>query len=217
MSRTRDHIEGQLAGREALDPHGALKLLPSDAQPVDPQEYIRPWERLPREGDVHWRLFQHYLSSGYPEGPGGTFRARDIPALAEALHQDPLMLASIARGHDWLQRAGAWDRIVARRRTALDLTAVDAQRVAHGRIAEKMRTLAEMELDKLLSRAMDASAPCMTPREVMQMVDMTVRLERLFAGEDRPAQGNGEDLASLDLEDLEAMHALLEKAKGRAH
>lgn len=214
--KTKAAVTAQNA--QIVRPDGVLRLLPTPPTEEDPAERIRPWERLPRESDRDAALFRAYLNAGYPDGPGSPARPRDIKALAEFLGVPWADLAGLARAFDWVPRAGAWDRHLDRARARADVSVVVAQREAHGRLALKMRTLAEMELDKLLSRAMDPSTPALTAKELLAMVDLTIRLERIFSGEETStprAQGDltPTDLARLDIKDLEALYDIVTRAK----
>lgn len=182
----------------------------------DPGLPLRPWERLPREGDQAWVLFNAYRESGWPKGPGGGFVPRNKAALAEASGLTPDYLYKLAAEFKWDQRAGAWDRELDRRARETDLSDVEFARRRMLRRLAKLGNLAEMELDKLLVRATDPDLPQMTAKELVQTLEFVLKAERLMA--EKPTEivraEGAWNLEDLSVEDLEALNALRKKAKG---
>lgn len=184
--------------------------------PDDPTGALRPWERLPREGDSAWVLFNAYRESGYPKGPAGGFAPRNKAALAEASGLTPEYLYRLAGEFKWDQRAGAWDRELDRRAREVDLSDAEFARKVMLRRLRKLGNLAEIELDKLLVRATDPDLPQMTAKELVQTLEFVLKAERLMA--EKPTEivraEGAWNLEDLSVEDLEALNALRKKAKG---
>lgn len=187
---------------------------------TDPAGATRPWERLPREGDQAWAYFQLYLQQGYPNGPGGDFHPRNVSELARTIGVTRDYLAHVSSDFHWPQRAGAWDREVERRKSEADLTEVARSRSRWLRIVSKARTLGEAELDKYLSRSTgDPTVPVLTAKDAMAVMDWARNVERQYLQEAKVKDVQDDqdvDLENLELEDLEALHSVLQKAKGQA-
>jgi hypothetical protein len=96
------------------------------------------------------------------------------------------------------------------------LGAVDTVKQAHLRLAKKARTLGENELDKLLAASgRDHETPVLSAKEALAIADWGAKLERALTDNSTAADlsGQGVDLSKLELEDLEAMAGILQKAK----
>lgn len=192
---------------------------PALARVEDAQDHslaLRPWERLPREGDSAWALFLAYRDSAYPKGPTGGFVPRVKTALAEAAGLTPDYMYKLAVEFHWDARAGAWDRELDRRARETDLSDVEYNRRTMLRRLRKLGNLAEMELDKLLTRATDPDLPQMTAKELVQTLEFCLKADRLLA--EKPTEivraEGAWNLEDLSVEDLEALNALRKKAKG---
>lgn len=184
-------------------------------RPTDPA--TRPWERLPREGDAAWAYFKLFLDQAYPNGPGGDFQPRNVSELSRTVGVGRDYLAHLSSDFHWPQRAGAWDREVERRKSEADLTEAMRSRRTWLRIIAKAKTLGESELDKYLSRSTaDATVPVLTAKDAIHVMDWARSAERQYLQEGtvKDVQDTGEaNLENLELEDLESLHALLQKSK----
>lgn len=185
--------------------------------PLDPSSLLRPWERLPRETDQDWAYFRLFLDSAYPQGPNGEYVPRNATDLARTIGVARETLAQRSCAFHWVQRAGAWDREVERRRKDTDLSEVQRSRAKWLRIAEKARNLGESELDKLLARSVsDPTIPCMTAKDALAVMDWARTAERQYLQEGRvkDADTAGDvDLENLALEDLEQLHEIIQRSK----
>jgi len=189
---------------------------PEATKPRDPAEVLRPWERMDREHDSAWALFMAYRDSGYPDGIGGKLRPRTVRAIAEMAGMNEEYVGEVSRGFHWVQRAGAWDREVDRRKTREDLREVDLIRRRMNRRVEKLSTLLEMEIDKALARATDPDMAQMTPKDIVATAEFVTKIERLMAGEstENVSHTGAWDLEKLTVEELEALDRIRRKAQG---
>lgn len=198
----------------------AAKLHPEDqAFPQDLAETLRPWERLPREGEGPWALFMAYRDMAWPQGPGHTFVERQISGaggLAEMAGMNADYLHQLSRAYWWKQRAGAWDREVQRRRDAADLSEAEVIRQRQQRRLAKLSNILEIEINKLASRASDPDLPQMTPKDIVSTAEFITKQERLMAGEstENVNHTGAWDLEKLSVDDLAELDRIRRKAQG---
>jgi hypothetical protein len=173
---------------------------------------------MPRETDSAWTLFLAFRDMAYPDGPAGRFAPRTIPALASALGMSQVHLHGYSAQHQWFQRAGEFDRALDAAKTEADFSEARRTRLRHIRLLGKARLALEVELDRWLARlGGDLEHSSMTPREVMQGLELVIKSERLVQGEHTDhVKVDGEwDLDGLALEDLEQLDQIRKRAKGR--
>lgn len=162
-----------------------------------------PWQRFANEDERSFALFQQYLAEPLP---------RDIRRLARLSRLSYSVLDSLAFQWEWQARARLWDDHLdaIRRRTIESYTEENARNVAERqlRLLTRMQRLAENETDKLLEIAEANNAPgVITPRDIVRMATMGIRLERLIRGEVTERHEVGPDLSSLSLDDLRAIRS----------
>ena len=198
---------------EAIGPVHPLAIVePMEAEP------FRPWDRLPRETDSAWSLFLVFRDMAYPDGPLGRFVPRNVSAMAGAVGLSVDRLHDLSGTFHWFKRAGAFDQALDRAKTEADISEVSRTRTRHLRLMAKARAALEAELDKWLRRTQDPEVPTLDPKDVMKGLELIIKSERLLVGEHTDAvrvdRGDGWDLESLALEDLEALDAIRRKARG---
>lgn len=183
---------------------------------VDPLASTRPWERMAREGDSAWALFQAYRDLGWPNGLGGGFKVRTVRALAEMAGMNEDHIGQVSRSFHWAQRAGAWDREVCRRRDEAGLSEVQRIRARQVTRLAKLHTLMDLELDKMLARASDPDLPQLSASDMAKMAEFVTKYERLLAGEstENVAHAGVWDLERLSIEELAELDRLRRKAMG---
>jgi hypothetical protein len=167
------------------------------------------WERF--EGidtDQSWAAFVTYRDTP-PED-------RDRARLAE---KHRVNVDTITRWRDdamWDARIAAYDRWIDRQRTRIPLRDLRAANVRHMKLARGLGELAAVECRKMLADAKRlVRENRLTPREIKQLADAAIKLERLTRGEstENVNTTNDLDLEKLSTEELSEIRRLQAKAK----
>lgn len=186
---------------------------------VEPEGGSRKvWDRIPREADAAWTMFLAFRDMAYPEGPSGRFAPRHLTTLASALGVNVRTVEAYSAQFNWFHRAGEFDRALDSAKTEADFSEARRTRLRHIRLLGKARLALESELDRWLARlGGDPEHSSMSPREVMQGLELVIKSERLVQGEHTDhVKVDGEwDLDSLTMEDLEGLDQIRRRAKGR--
>ena len=168
----------------------------------------KPWDKLPKEGDVPYADFLAYLAQPLP---------RNLEELSKQQGKSYQMIRISSSKWKWRKRAEAWD--------AEGLAAADRILVAkHEQISKDqlrllgdMRTLGAYEIRRRLRLYEKDPESChgLTVREAAALVKEAIMIERLIVGEatERIEQMGAQpiDLSGLTGPEAEALLDLLEK------
>lgn len=183
---------------------------PQDDLPEHVSTYgVMPWERQAREPDDAWALFVAYRDSGYPDGVAGPFRARKVSELAATHDVAYGTLKRLSGEHNWVERAGAFDRELDRRKSESGMSLLDRQRARDNRMVDKMYYFGEVALDTLIAR-FESGTEDPTNNEIRQWLGDAIKLKRLINGQSTEIVEVQcrYDLSRLTLEEMETFRAL---------
>jgi hypothetical protein len=184
---------------------------------VVPLEYnpSEPWARQPFDTDLAWACFQLYLSLAIPRRLVDLVKSPGCPLSWGQLQ-------TIAWEDGWADRARRWDSHLDALRFATieEVTREDAKARAerHGKLSRKLQTLGEHELDKWIgvaSRA-DGMPGLVQVKDVIRLIVLGVKTERLALGESTDKIETGPDLSALNIDQLRALRELQEAAESKA-
>jgi hypothetical protein len=142
------------------------------------------WERKEGESLQGYEAFVLYRS--------GT--ERKIPPIARALGLDLETVDKLAKRHQWKDRAAAWDAEVDRRLRDTEIDALAQMRQRQIQLGLGLQQAATLELRSLV-RSIDAAEAksnggprdcVLKPRELVQLLEAGVSLERVNRGVDNP-------------------------------
>lgn len=144
-----------------------------------------PWDLQPNEPAEAFRLFRHYIEQGVRRSLKVTaaYRAQlDVSQIAGTSRQ-MRAIEKLSRLWHWRARVGEWEREQARlfdaelrdKRKAMMLRHEQLSRVLQGKVVERLQTFTSAEL---------------TPKLMMDALDLSVKVERLSLLE--TADGTGE-------------------------
>jgi hypothetical protein len=172
-----------------------------------------PWTRQPFDTDLSWACFQLYLAQPIPR------RLIDV-AKAPSCPVSWAQLQTLCWEDGWIDRARAFDMHLdaLRVQTIEQVTREDAAQRAerHGKLARKLQTLGEHELDKWIKVASrpDGMPGLIQVRDVLRLIDRGVRTERLALGESTDKIDTGTELvAGLSIEQLRDLRKIQEAAE----
>lgn len=127
---------------------------------------------------------------------------------------DPIKVANWYREHYWPQRVAEYDRHLddinrAEREACLSKSSREAM-ADHIAMIEQGKEIAMRELEKLLATVKDSAAEVLKPRDVIHLLDATIKADRLIRGE-ATANVNidGPDLSHLTNEQLAALDEMI--------
>lgn len=203
-----------IAKRSDLDPLPAHLLIPEPGEDAIDDPIARVWERLPRESDRDWYLFMLYRDQAYQ---AGRYQPRNLAEVARTAGVVHSSIQEAAAAFRWVQRAGAWDREVDRREGIAKLSEHERRARAHLRFASKLRGLAEIEIEKVIARAMaDQEGPTLKPREIFEAFEVAMKIEAMTGSGGTLAQAQDQtpaDLEKLEMDDLLKLKEIFEKAQ----
>lgn len=176
--------------------------------PVVAYDPEHPWRRQPCDGDAQWAAFCQFLLAPMP---------RSVTWLARRLNQPHYL---IQRWHDqlgWKLRAERFDSFTSQHFEATVTEIVEARATdyteRHMSLLEQCSELAGNELQKYVdaSRA-NTGIGLLTARELITLVDTTIKLERLIRGQATENVKSEIDLSKLSTEDLLLLQDLQDRA-----
>lgn len=165
-----------------------------------------PWERQDYDTEESWPLFVAYRDQTRPRrGVLSAFRGRPV---------DPVKVARWYREFFWKERAAAYDdHLDEIRRAEIEaMHAEQAREVAakHMALLADAREVSARELQKLLARAQESQLEILKPRDLIRLMETTVRFDRLVRGESTDNIDTGPDLSHVDDERLAEIERLLQ-------
>lgn len=172
---------------------------------------LDPWERQPYDSDESWPVFQAYRDQTPPRrGLLVSLRGRSV---------DPIKVARWYRDHYWAERVAEYDRhLDSIRRAETEAALAKSAREAmadHVALIEQGKEIALRELEKLLATVKESPAEVLKPRDVIRLMDATIKFDRLIRGETTEnVNVEGPDFSHLTDEQLAALDALIAKNDG---
>lgn len=125
----------------------------------------RPWERQPAETDAAWSAFVLFRDAG-----PATRKVGDHGAWSSRFA--------------WRERAAAWDAHADRALEGDRVEAIADMRDRHLAVARDMLEVCRLEIGKRLARARaQPSVATVSVRDLMDLIEKAIRLERLISGE----------------------------------
>jgi hypothetical protein len=125
----------------------------------------RPWERQPAETDAAWSAFVSF---------------RDAGPAARKVGEHGAWSSKFA----WRERAAAWYAYADRALEGDRLEGLADMRERHLAVARDMLEVCRLEIGKRLARAKaQPSVATISVRDLMDLIEKAMRLERLAAGE----------------------------------
>ena len=166
---------------------------------------IQPWERGARESETEWAAFRLYRDSGYPNGPGETFIARDLKRLSLVTGVRLGELKAHHATYSWEERCGAYDREIERRKFEQVMTSAQRADYTWQRIRDKQRLILETAVDEL--RAKQEAGEHLSARETAQLAEYLSKTDRLWTGQstENVSVKHGFDLEKATPEELEVL------------
>lgn len=191
------------------------------------QKDVELWERQPGETAGSFGYFAIYRDMRYPKAPDGTditdgsvpFQKRSLRKLAAAVGVNFRNITRINEKYDWQKRVEAYDAHVDRTVREANEAAIVKMRTEHALLAQQM-------IRKATKRLLTIPEDQISAAELVRMVDVAVKVERLSRGESTENQAvthNGEvevkretglDLSGLSNEELEQFEQLIAKING---
>lgn len=168
---------------------------------------MNSWERLPAEDENAWNAFRAYRDQRPPRrtrNAGGVFSALDCAAWMTQ--------------HKWDARCKDYDRhmdrlVIAEREAVLKQSAREVT-ADHLLLLRDLRELAENEVSKFLDVSRQGKGyPSVKPNEMIRLVDLVMRYDRLIRGQATSILETSErlDLSKLTAEELETLEAIRAK------
>lgn len=178
---------------------------PVDTLPPWPESLPDPWSQLPGEPTEGWEWARRFWAFGPSRTLARLWAAYLVPA-EQVTH-----LTALAEQWGWLRRAAYVDRERARIRSLEQ----DTDEVAHARhqgLASRLLTAGELAVDRLLADL--AAGDRVSPKTLTELINATVRLDRLVRGDadSREDTSVRVDLGRLSTDDLYALRKLRQKA-----
>lgn len=191
------------------------------------QKDVELWERQPGETAGSFGYFAIYRDMRYPKAPDGTditdgsvpFQKRSLRKLAAAVGVNFRNITRINEKNNWQKRVEAYDAHVDRTVREANEAAIVKMRTEHALLAQQM-------IRKATKRLLTIPEDQISAAELVRMVDVAVKVERLSRGESTENQAvthNGEvevkretglDLSGLSNEELEQFEQLIAKING---
>lgn len=191
------------------------------------QKDVELWERQPGETAGSFGYFAIYRDMRYPKAPDGAditdgsvpFQKRSLRKLAAAVGVNFRNITRINEKNNWQKRVEAYDAHVDRTVREANEAAIVKMRTEHALLAQQM-------IRKATKRLLTIPEDQISAAELVRMVDVAVKVERLSRGESTENQAvthNGEvevkretglDLSGLSNEELEQFEQLIAKING---
>ena len=188
------------------------------------QKDVELWEQQPGETAGSFGYFAIYRDMRYPKAPDGTeitdgsvpFQKRSLRKLAAAVGVNFRNITRINEKYNWQKRVEAYDAHVDRTVREANEAAIVKMRTEHALLAQQM-------IRKATKRLLTTPEDQISAAELVRMVDVAVKVERLSRGESTENQAvthNGEvevkretglDLSGLSNEELEQFEQLIAK------
>jgi hypothetical protein len=185
------------------------------------------WEQQPNETANAFGYFTVYRDMRYPKAADGTavtdgsvpFVKRSLRKVAAILGVNFRNLARINEKYNWQKRVEAYDAHVDRVIREANEAAIVKMKSEHALLAQQM-------IRKATKRLLTIPEDQISAAELVRMVDVAVKVERLSRGESTENQAvthNGEvevkretglDLSGLSNEELEQFEQLIAKING---
>jgi hypothetical protein len=128
---------------------------------------INAWEQQPDESPKAFEAFTLYRDMG---------TARSIPKVARKCTKNESLLRRWSTNHQWVSRAEAWDNEQDRLMREALIKGVTAMRKKHVDMADALFRKAAQAL-------LQIPTADMTPRDIVTLVDVAAKLERISRGE----------------------------------
>ena len=166
----------------------------------------KTWDRRADESDRDYSLFRSYLHAPAP---------RTVKGVASDAGMPWAQVSSICYRHAWLERARAYDASLWAVHDQVVEETIAARAARHARAARRLFDVASTSLSRAERDLAGSDVAPLPLRDAARLLASAVELERGL----EPVSGQGaaldaEALARLSLEELEALRALLAKAKG---
>lgn len=186
------------------------------------------WEQQEGESSTAFAHFAAYRDMRYPKaGTGDTavmdgtvpYEKRSLRKVAAALGMNFRTIARQSETWEWVKRCEAYDAYV-------DRSIREANEAAIRKMNQEHALLAQQMIRKATRRLLQMPDDQISAAELVRMVDVAVKVERLSRGESTENQAvthNGEvevkkdaalDLSGLSNEELDQFEQLLEKING---
>jgi hypothetical protein len=158
-----------------------------------------PWSRQSYDTDESWPIFEAYRDQRPPR--------RGLLVIFKGRAVNPIKVAGWFREHFWEQRVALFDaylddiRLKEResllRQSEREITSEHMEILAHS------REIARRELAKLLATVEESAGEVVRTRDLIRLMDYTVKLDRLVRGQSTEnVQESGPDLSKLSDSDL---------------
>lgn len=189
---------------------------------------LEEWEQQPGEKSATYDHFKYYMYMRYPvvkEGGApvtdGTvpYQKRSLRKVAAAFGLNPSTIFEQSVKWNWQHRAEEYDKYTDRKNREANEAAIRKMNQEHALLAQQMLRKATRRLLGLPDDDISAS-------DLVRMVDVAVKVERLSRGESTENQavthagevevkkGETIDLSALSNEELDQFEQLLEKING---
>lgn len=208
------------------------------------QEERQPWEQQPGENSTAFSHFAFYRDMRYPKATrqvkdadgritketvteavmDGTvpYEKRSLRRVAAAFNMNFRTIARQSEAGEWVKRCEQYDAYVDRINREANEAAIRKMNADHALLAQQM-------IRKATKRLLMIPEDQISAAELVRMVDVAVKVERLSRGESTENQAvthNGEvevkqdgglDLTGLSNEELDQFEQLLAKINGAEH
>ena len=178
------------------------------------------WDRMPGESVKNYEYFCAYRDMRYTPAANpddipklGTNPERSLRRLGKKLNRNFKTLGDLSKRFNWVSRCDAYDLYILRRQRDKNEVKILKMRENHAAVGEQ---LIKRATRRLLSLADDEIAAA----DVVRMMDIGVKIERLSRGESTEKQeisGNVAvtpdlpDLSALSDEEIESYERILDK------
>ena len=140
----------------------------------------QPWEQQPGESFQAYAAFSEYRDMGV---------VRQIRGVAKALGKSEALMYRWSTRHTWVRRAELYDRDEER---SHQLTSHLARR----RMAERHANISNLFLAKVVDQLKELDPSRLSPRDLIQWLDVASKVERIARGDADPAMSRGQDATS---------------------
>ena len=169
------------------------------------------WYRQPTEPETAYAAFLRLRSYPIPRP--------SVPVLREVLGSTHKLstMEQWASRYCWYERLQAWDAHIAKPLddaiVAQYVGSVQAVATPAQEHAKSLHTLARQEIEKLIQLSADNPAPVVTPKILMQLIQMGLQIDHVITGGEAQEIGaEGPDLSNLETEDLLRLQKIAWKA-----
>ena len=191
------------------------------------QEERELWEQQPNEPPVAFARFAFYRDMRYPKAQDGAdvtdgsipYEKRSLRRVAAHYNVNPRTIMRQCEVGEWVKRCEAYDRHVDSVNRAANEAAIVKMKSDHALLAQQM-------IRKATKRLLTIPEDQIGAAELVRMVDVAVKVERLSRGESTENQAvthdgqvevkqdAGLDLTNLSDEELDQFEQLLAKIHG---